>query len=167
MNLKPLTHASSKQEEKEFLGKVASLTSDLHTYLSSLFTPKLIEWAGKQIDQELCPDLYGAYQHTLKCLNEANQSLSNERNQWAAEAKSWKQEIDLRREQIQHLNACIHSANEEHQRDFASYREVFETTHDENTKFFNENLRLTEEVAILKLIIFDMEHPAIKREDVF
>jgi hypothetical protein len=63
---------STKAEEIAHLQAIAK-TAGPGSYLSSLFNPKLIEWAVIQIKDDGCPDIWEWYQSDLKKAAAADQ----------------------------------------------------------------------------------------------
>lgn len=63
--MKYIDASSSKQEEIDFIRKVASHVKE-GSYLASFFRPKLLNWIETQIRDDLYPDIWDCVQYYCK-----------------------------------------------------------------------------------------------------
>jgi hypothetical protein len=157
MNIQPITSIASKAEELALLQKCASLFSE-GTYVHELLSKETIEWIEDQMRNDFPCNLYEHWQSELQAHSTTLASLLKKEQFFKDEYEKMKQAYDNKVTYCQRLETDLTQRNINHEIDIQTCRNAFEEISFKNEGLVASNTQLREEVARLKIMIFDMEH---------
>jgi len=150
---------SSKAEEIETLHTFVDEICGQQTYLSSLFTKELLNWAEEKILNDIAPDLYGFIK---ECQRETTQARGLA-SQWEISFQTLNKKLESCEEQLKQVIQTNSEENSQLRADFIKRLSKWSRVYDERTeelkKVKDELFQAKQTIGELKVMLFDKEHP--------
>lgn len=149
-----LNSQTGKSEEIKVLALITDRVRDTQTYLSSLFTPELLDYVSGKIRDDFAPDIYMEYQAEM----ETNRNLSRD----LVTAQTSITLLNSDKEDLKILAKCEISKRDKTiglKEDYI--RELSVALGDVRRDYISlkcERYTLTEKVTALKVMLFDLQN---------
>lgn len=142
-----LSKDATKEQEIQFINKLAK-TVEPGTYLSNLFTPKLITWVEQAIKNDFPPDLFEWYEKVCEELTDQRTETEAGYKQFASVKEQLDQAIQLVKEKDERLTKSMQQTEDALQ--------VANDRYNEWVKKDDEVTTLKAEIIHLKAKLYDL-----------
>lgn len=144
-----ITANATKEEETEFLRQFAA-TIPAGSYLESLFSGDLIDWAALQIHNDVAPDAHG----TIVALNN--------------DLASYRASLHADQENLKSLRGLVDAVQQERSREVDEYERRIDSLRGDCNEAYRraqdaeyELEQARKQIAALKIELFNREHPEL------
>jgi len=153
----------NKTLEIEILQNMSDAFKDTDTYLASLFTQELVNWATEQIRNDFPPDIFDFFRREEAAAHaqrqDANEALTNEK----MNVDDLGKEVDRLKKEVKEAEQALDEAKEEtaayaqeHMQDNIQSQKAYEELATESTKLCQSLDTRDKEVLRLKAEVYDL-----------